>query len=177
MKKGTAIILYGDTIVEDIKAAHGTLFILCGYPYAGKSHVARELIARTGIASVSIDDIFHERGFDWDTNRLPNAQDWEGIFDTSYAKIKELLQAGKNVLYDSTNHTKASRDRLREVARSVGAASYVIYVETAVEDVWKRWEASASDKSRHTVDRNLVTTTIEAFEPPTPDENVLRVQN
>lgn len=164
-------------ITEAINGAHGVLFILCGYPYAGKSYVARELIARTGIALVSIDDIFHARGFDWDTNRLPSAEEWAEIFDESYAQAQTSLKAGKNVLYDSTNHTRVSRDRLREVAHSVGAESHVIYVRTSIDEVWKRWEASAADKGRHVVRRDLVATTIVAFEPPDESEGVLVVDN
>lgn len=166
-----------DRVTEAINVAHGALFILCGYPYAGKSYVARELIARTGIAVVSIDDIFHACGFDWNTNRLPSAEEWGEIFDESYAQAQTFLKAGKNVLYDSTNHTRASRDKLREVARSVGAESYVIYVRVSVDEVWKRREESTADKGRHVVSRDLVATTIAAFESPAESEGVFVVDN
>lgn len=164
-------------ITEAINGTHGRLFILCGYPYSGKSYVARELIARTGIAFVSIDEIFYARGFDWDTNRLPSAEEWAEIFDESYTQAQMFLRAGKNVLYDSTNHTRVSRDKLREVARSVGAESRVIYVRTSVDEVWKRWKASAADKGRHVVSRDLVAATIAAFESPDESEGVFVVDN
>lgn len=165
-------------ITEAINGARGGLFILCGYPYAGKSYVARELIARTGIALVSVDDIFHARGFDWSTNRLPSAEEWEEIFDESYTQAQTFIKADKNVLYDSTNHTRVSRDKLREVARSVEAESYVIYVRASVDEVWKRWEESTvGGKGRHVISRDLVATTIAAFEPPAESEGVFVVDN
>ncbi len=166
-----------DHVTEAINAAHGNLFILCGYPYAGKSFIAQQILADTDIAYVSIDDIFHAKGFDWTSNRLPNAAAWEQIFDESYAKTREFLKAGKNVLYDSTNQTIASRDKLREVARLAGANAYVIYIETVVENVWKRWEASLKSKGRHNVSKDLVEETIAMFEVPSDQENMLRIEN
>ncbi len=164
-------------IADKIHSEHGTLFILCGYPYAGKSFIARQIVEDTGIACVSIDEIFHAKGFDWTSNRLPDAAAWEQIFNESYAKTREFLSIGKNVLYDSTNQTVAGRDKLREVARSVGAEAYVIYVHTSVERVWERWEASVKSEDRHNVSKDLVEETIAMFEVPTEQENVLRVEN
>lgn len=164
-------------ITNKIDSEHGTLFILCGYPYAGKSFIAQQILAGTDIAYVSIDDIFHARGFDWNLNRLPNATAWEQIFDESYAKTREFLKMGKNVLYDSTNQTVVSRDKLRAVACSVSAEAYVIYVHTSVEKVWKRWEASSKSEDRHNVSKDLVEETITMFEVPTEQENVLCIEN
>lgn len=164
-------------VINKIRSEHGTLFILCGYPYAGKSFIAQQIVTGTDIAYVSIDDIFHARGFDWNSNRLPNATAWEQIFDESYAKTRELLKIGKNVLYDSTSQTVVSRNKLRTVARSVGAEAYVVYVHTSVEKVWKRWEASIKSEDRHNVSKDLVEETIAMFEVPTEQENVLRVEN
>lgn len=164
-------------ITNKIHSERGTLFILCGYPYAGKSLVARELLATTGIAYVSIDDIFHAEGFNWGSDRLPDKKAWERIFEESYARTKGFLKSGRNVLYDSTNHTIESRDRLREIARSVEAAAYVIYVQASTESVWRRWEANTEAGDRHVVSRDLVAATIRAFEPPGNEENVLRIKN
>lgn len=103
-----------------------------------KSFVAEELRKHTDIVFVSIDTIFRAHGFDWDTNTLPDTEAWQKIFDESYEKTKEELKAGKNVLYDSTNQTIASRDKLREAATTVGATACVIYIKSSVETVWKR---------------------------------------
>ena len=89
---------------------------------------------------MSIDAIFHEHGFNWDSNTLPNADDWQQIFNESYEQTKVALQEGKNVLYDSTNQTLVSRNELRKIASSVGSETYVIYIQTSVGTVWKRWE-------------------------------------
>lgn len=160
-----------------IRSSQQTLFILCGFPYAGKSFVAIELKKSTDVIYVAIDDIFHRHGFDWNTNTLPNSDEWQNIFDESYEMSKIALQDGKNVLYDSTNQTRASRDKLHEVAGSVGAETVVIYVQCSPEMIWKRWEKSVTEKNRPIVSRDLVQMTIDQFEVPAEDENVITILN
>lgn len=166
-----------DDLIKTINESQKTLFILCGFPYVGKTFVAEELQKRTDIVYVSIDAIFHEHGFDWDANTLPNTEAWQKIFYESYEKTKEELKAGKNVLYDSTNQTVSSRDKLREVAHSVDAAVCVINIKSSVETVWKRWEENQKNPTRPVVSRELIQMTIDMFEDPIPRENVVMVDN
>ena len=166
-----------DELIKTIKESQKTLFILCGFPYAGKSFVAEELRKHTDIVFVSIDTIFGAHGFDWDTNTLPDTEAWQKIFDESYEKTKEELKTGKNVLYDSTNQTITSRDRLREVASTVGAAAYVIYIKSSVKTVWQRWEENQKNQTRSVVSKELMQMTIDMFEEPTVNANVLVIDN
>ena len=164
--------------LEDVVGeSHKTLFILCGYPYAGKSYIANQLASKVEIERISIDDIFKERGFDWDTNDLPTGEVWEEIFEESFEKTKIALSEGKKVLYDSTNQTIESRDKLREVARSAGANTYVIYIETSIEMVWKRWEENQGNPARPQVSKELVQMTIDMLEKPLSSENVIVIEN
>ncbi len=179
-----AIFLYNrfdmpnlDDLIKTIKESQKTLFILCGFPYAGKSYIAKQVLEHTDVIFVSIDDIFHARGFDWNTNILPNSNEWQKIFDESYEISKIALQDDKNVLYDSTNQTRASRDKLREVAHSVGAETTVIYIQCSPETVGKRWEDNQKNPNRSVVSRNLVQMTMDQFELPTEDENIITIRN
>lgn len=160
-----------------VRSAKKTLFILCGYPYAGKSYVVNEILKYTDIEVVSVDNIFKEKGFDWDSDKLPNSSEWMEIFDESYDKTAIALKQGKNVLYDSTNQTIASRDKLRELASSVGALCSVIYIKTSTENVWKRWEENQQNPSRSIVGRELVQQTIDMFEEPLESEQVIIIEN
>lgn len=166
-----------DGIVKIIENSFKTLFILCGYPYAGKSYMVSQLESQTNIQIVSIDAIFKAREFDWDTNILPNTKEWQEIFNESYEITKVALEHGKTVLYDSTNQTVASRDALREVADSVGATSRVLYIKTPIETIWQRWEENQNNPKRSVVSRELVQQTINMFEEPTGAENVIIIQN
>ncbi len=166
-----------DNVIQRIRESKRTLFILCGFPYSGKSFVAKELKKSTNVVYIAIDDIFHRHGFDRNTNTLPNSDEWQNIFDESYTASMEALTEGKNVLYDSTNQTRASRDKLREVARSVGIETMVIYVQCSPETVWKRWVVNQKNPNRSVVSKDLIQMTIDQFEVPTDAENVITIIN
>ena len=165
------------SLIYTIQNSQKTLFILCGYPYAGKSYVVNQIKSHADIVVVSIDDIFKAKGFDWDSNVLPNEGEWKDIFEESYEQTRQALLDGKNILYDSTNQTVASRDKLREVAKSVGADTYVLYIKTPIETVWQRWEKNHNNPQRSVVSRELVQQTIDMFEEPTESENVIIIDN
>ena len=178
-----AIFLYNEFmpdlnhLMSLIQNSQKTLFILCGFPYAGKSYIAKRVLEHADVVFVSIDDIFKAKGFDWDSNVLPNESEWKDIFEESHEQARQALLDGKNVLYDSTNQTVVSRDKLRELAKSVGADACVLYIKTPVETVWKRWEENCKNPQRSVVSRELVRQTIDMFEEPTEDENVIIIEN
>jgi predicted kinase len=163
--------------ISKTQNSKSTLFILCGFPYAGKSYVSSQIQQQTDIQVVAIDDIFKDNEFDWDSNVLPNEREWKDIFEESYEQTRQALLDGKNVLYDSTNQTLASRDKLREIAGSLGADAYVLYIKTPVETVLRRWEENHNNPQRSVVSRELVQQTIDMFEEPTESENVIIIDN
>jgi predicted kinase len=162
-----------EEIIQDMKVSHRTLYVLCGLPYSGKTYLSREIRAKIPCVYVSIDEIFRGSGYDWDSNRLPDEGGWKKIFNDSYRDSQDALKNNMNVLYDSTNHTRASRDELRRIAGDVGARTKVIYVDAPVEEIWKRWEKNRTMNERSVVDRKLVEMTVNSFEVPTEDESVL----
>jgi predicted kinase len=166
-----------NSVISLIRNSKITLFILCGYPYAGKSYIAKQLIEQTDLAYVSIDEIFNLHEFDWNSNNLPDTEGWEQIFAESYNQTKRALTNGNSVLYDSTNQALASRDKLREVANSVGAKAKVVFIKTPVEIVWQRWEENQKDLTRSVVSKNLIQQTIDVFKEPSEDENVIIINN
>jgi len=160
---------------EKIESAQ--LWILCGYPYAGKSYIAEQLCARYDVTYVSIDDIFYQHGYDWTRQTLPAPEAWQRIFTESYDATKQALLAGQRVLYDSTNQTKASRDTVRAITDTCGAVEVVVYVKTPVEQVWQRYEKNLVQPTRSVVPRDLVHMTISMFEEPMIEENHVVIKN
>lgn len=160
-------------IIKQINSSQRTLFIMCGLPYSGKTYVSDRLSTETSIHVIRIDDILSKRNFDWDTNKLPNEAEWVEIFEESYQVTKNILERSENVLYDSTNHTLASREKLRELAKQSGAETAVIFVNTPKPIIWERWEKNKKLITRSVVAKDLVEMTIDAFEPPTQDEHAI----
>ena len=164
-------------IISLIQNSKNTLFILCGFPYAGKSFIAKQLLEQTDITFVSIDEIFHQHGFDWNSNTLPDTGAWEQIFNESYEQTKQALRGRNNVLYDSTNQTVASRNKLREIADVVGADTKVVFIKSPTETIWERWNENRKNPSRSVVNRDLIEMTIDMFEEPTEEEHVIVINN
>jgi tRNA uridine 5-carbamoylmethylation protein Kti12 len=71
----------------------------------------------------------------------------------------------------------SSRDKLREVAKSVGADTKVIYIKCSADTVFKRWEENKKNPVRSVVSKELVQQTIDMFDEPTKDENVIVITN
>lgn len=166
-----------NNLISVIQNSQRTLFILCGFPYAGKSFLAEQVLEQTDTTLVSIDTIFHSHGFDWNSNRLPDAHAWERIFAEANEQARQSLMRGKNVLYDSTNQTIASRSTLREIAHAVHADTKVIFVTSPIGTVWERWEENQRNPRRPVVRKDLVQMTIDMFEEPIEEENVIVIQN
>jgi len=160
-------------IIGEIKNKRKTLFILCGLPYSGKTYFANKIVEKTHIEYVSVDDVFHELGYDWTTNKLPDEKTWGEIFKKTYNKSREALEKSINVLYDSTNHTRSSRDILRKLASEVGAETHVIFIDVPTQVVYDRWEKNRLNQTRPVVDKILVDKVIRTFEKPTEDELIL----
>ena len=132
-----------EQLINKINSSHKTLYILCGLPYSGKTYMSNKIIETTPIAHISIDHILEELGFDWNSGRLPDESGWKKVFDISYERSGEALKNNLNVLYDSTNHTKTSRDVLRKVAQEVNAETKVVFIDAPTETIWKRWEENS----------------------------------
>jgi len=160
-------------VIKFISNSQRTLWILCGLPYSGKTYLAKKILENVECKFVSIDEILADNGYDWESNKLPDKRGWEKIFEFSYKETEEALKNDSNVLYDSTNHTRASRDTLRNIARGVGADARIIYVDTPVTIVRERWERSKDSGDRFVLGEKLLNETIDALEKPTEDENVL----
>lgn len=166
-----------ENVIQSINNSHKTLWILCGFPYSGKTYVGEKILEQTPCVYVSIDNILSELNYDWNTNKLPDEEGWREVFNISYQQTKEALEKDSNVLYDSTNHTKASRDKLREVAHSVGADARVIYIDVPENTVIDRWQQNKKQKNRFVLDENFLHQTVNAMEVPGSDENVTILKN
>ncbi len=160
-----------EEIIKLISASQKTLYVLCGFPYSGKTHLAQEILKNTSCVYVSMDNVLKELGYDWNTNTLPDEKGWEKVVNLSYQESKKALMGSHNVLYDSTNHTKVSRDKLRQIAKETGAEFKIIYIDVSVDVIRQRWEENKVSKRRFVLDKKLLDMTIDTLEVPSKDED------
>lgn len=145
---------------------------MCGLPFAGKSTAAAKLSRRTGARVVGIDDIKTSLGLRDVWERM-SPDDWATIFTTAAAQVKEELQAGRSVIYDSTNHTRASRDALRELARDADAKPQVVFLDVPLDTVESRWLANRTRQDRMDLPEWAFRRALEDYEPPWGEDDVL----
>src|SRR5438270_7956448 len=114
------------------------LYILCGYPFAGKSTLAKALINKYGFIRVAIDNINSELGVGKDFDKEITPEEWQRTYDVYHDRIANNLKAGKSVIADTVAHTRESRDGLRKIAQESNAETVILYVNTPLEVVKER---------------------------------------
>jgi predicted kinase len=104
------------------------LIIFAGLPGVGKTTIAQELAHRLGAAYVRIDSI--EQALR-DSGATRGPMDDSG-YRVAYAVAADNLRLGRNVVADSVNPLRITREAWREVARNAGVES--VEVETTCSD-------------------------------------------
>jgi predicted kinase len=149
------------------------LYILCGFPFAGKTTLAKALVGALGINRVAIDDINTERGV-WDDERGLSAEEWTNTYNEAYRRIEAFLSRGESVIDDSGNFTRELREHLRTIAQRYGACTMIIYVDISLSEAQRRWQENRQTAVRADVRDEDFAYALEHFEPPTEDEQALR---
>ena len=149
------------------------LYILCGLPFAGKSTLARAMASVRGVAVVETDAINTERGLGLNGAALAPTQ-WDTTFAEAYRRVGALLDAGRDVVFDSTAYAREQRDLLRGLARDHRARAMVLFVNVAAETSRRRWQANRRTGARNDVRDDDFRNVVEHFEPPGDDERALR---
>lgn len=146
---------------------------MLGYPGAGKTTAAKVICELTGAVHLWADlerkNIFERPNF--------GPRETKKLYPVLDEKLKQLLNQGQSVVYDSNFNFYKDRRRMERLAESYGADAVVIWVQTPKEQARQR----ATDAHRqHT--RILDAMPLEHFErmsgnlqPPHDNETVITV--
>ncbi len=117
-----------------------TLYLMLGYPGAGKTTAAEIIAKLTGATHLSSDSIrlelFPAPKFTVEEHRT--------LYKTLDERTEELLTKGKDVIYDANLNHLQYRQEKYAICKRVGAEPKLIWVQTAREIAKKR----ASDSHR-----------------------------
>jgi len=150
-----------------------TLFITCGYSFAGKSTIAKYIADRYNFNLISIDDINSERSVG--LNGEPISQkDWETTYQIFYKRIRSKLSRGNNVIADTAAFTKKERDILIAIANKTHALSRILFIDAPKDIVRSRWSENNESKSRSVVSKSNFELVLSNFEKPA-ENNVIRI--
>jgi len=145
------------------------LYIFCGYPFAGKSRLAKSLKNKYGFVSVYMEKIYKE------SDKSSVQIDWEEAFKLYYSRIEENLLKGKTIIADSVGYNKKGREDLKQLANKIKAEPCVVCINTPLETVKERLLRNKQTVERHDVEVEEFNKIVNNFEPPTRDENVIPI--
>lgn len=145
------------------------LLIMCGWPFAGKSTLARAIAARFGLTHIEIDRVHGERG----VGSGISDDDWRIAVQRSYRRLHEALARGESVVWDTAAAKRDQRQRIRHAGERHGASVRVIHVATGEADARGRLEANRISGERADVPESDFASIVREFEAPGVDETPL----
>lgn len=153
--------------------ASPTLYLLIGYPGAGKTTVARIIHDKTGAVHLWSDLERHK------LFGRPTHSEAESVrlYDELNRRTEELLRSGKSVVFDTNFNFLADRRKLSGIAARQGARTVAIWVD--VPEAVARHRAVDRGVKRNGYHTPLTEAEFDRFvdklELPAKDENVIKI--
>lgn len=156
-----------------LQLTHPTLFLLYGFPGAGKTYFARQLCEELQAAHVQGDriryELFEEPRYDRQENDIVN--------HLMHYMTEEFLGAGISVAFDVNAMRSGQRRELRELTRRHKAQTLLVWfqmdMETAFARVVKRDRRKADDKYSMPMDRTRFESIINGMQNPSSTEDYM----
>lgn len=151
------------------------LFMMLGYPGAGKTTAAHILQKLTGAVHVWADHERREQFLDPTYSHEENLQ----LYDLLNDRTNQLLTQGKSVIYDTNFKFAEDRQKLRAMADAAGAQAVVVWLTTD-KNLARERATNHRLEGYHT--RKLGNMTADDFErlssnlqEPAPNETVIKL--
>jgi predicted kinase len=151
-----------------------TLFLMLGYPGAGKTTTAEQIAHLTGATHLWADRVRRER---FGTPTYTHQENLE-LYDHLNEVAAELLNAGNSVVYDTNFNFYKDRERLRRVATQHGAQTVLVWVQTPRELAETRATQAKPDERTRVLGKippDTFRRMANNLEPPHDDELTLKI--
>lgn len=145
-----------------------TLYLLIGYPGAGKTTVSKIVAEATGATHLWA-DLERHKLFPSPTHSKEESYE---LYEKLNAMASNLLANGKSVVFDTNFNYLNDREKLRDIAKKNNAKTITIWVKTPKNLAKDR--AVEAHESRNLYDINMslerFNSIVSKLEPPTNDE-------
>ena len=140
------------------------LYILCGYPFAGKSTLAQALEKKFGFKRIAMEKFYKDNNKEIDL---------EKTYKIYQLQIEKSLKENQSVIVDTVAYNKQGRIDLQQLTKKYNAKTTVVYLDTPLQVVKKRWLQNKQTSKRHNVSEEEFDSIVNNFEIPTQEENVI----
>lgn len=106
-----------------------TLYLMLGYPGAGKTATAKVLRKLTGAQHIWAD---HERRKKLDPPSYSESEN-EALYQSLNKQAIDLLSSGTSVVYDTAFNHYSDRQKLRTLAKQAGATTKLLWLQVPKE--------------------------------------------
>lgn len=149
------------------------LYLLVGYPGAGKTTLSKLIAARTGAIHLWA-DVERHKLFGGATHSQAESHT---LYDYLNKETDKLLAAGHSVVFDTNFNFRADRDLLRQLAQKNKAETVVVWVQIPKQVAKDRVVGKVDPRNGYRVAMtepqfNAITAKLE---PPAEDENVIKI--
>jgi len=144
------------------------LYIMCGFPFAGKSTLSKRIAEVKGFTRIDLDEVKVELVGNAKEEDITQTQ-WDEVYKNMYAQIESTLKEGKTVIQDAGNFTRYERGLVKAIADKLNLESTTIFVDTPLEVARSRWMGNKASKERF--DINVTSFEGAVAEMEIPDEH------
>lgn len=149
------------------------LYLLVGYPGAGKTTVSKLIASRTGAIHLWADVERHKLFGEATHSHAESLKLYEYLNN----EAEKLLAAGHSVVFDTNFNFRADRDMLREIADRHGAETVVVWISVPKAEAKKRVVNKIDSRNGYKI--GMTETQFDSItsklEPPAEDENVIKI--
>ena len=151
----------------------GTLIVICGLSFSGKSTLAKAITRNLGYEEIDVDEVGAKLfKLSIDDQKLKDL-DWDKVYDETDRLIETRLKSGATVVDASRNFTRLERERARQLAKRSNAHVVTIFVDTPEEIARQRRLGNKTSQARRDITDAQFDEIVQVLQPPTEEEKPL----